>query len=533
MKETKRLWSDQDRLELVARRIAEGSVDITSQYKDWIAITFACASLGEAAREAYHTICAQYNGYSREECDQCFDNCLRTGRGDITLGTLMKLAQDHGVDTAMPRGPRPRTRMEEKEERANQFEEMCRFVSSRYAIRFNTWKKRVELRELTTDEWRPMNERDLNTIYTRLRQNGISVKQNDVKAFLESKDFAENYDAVKEWLDSLPPYDPATQTDYIYDFFAAHLIFANEKEAPFCLQMLKKWFVGMVALWRGDIRENPLMPVLCGPQHIGKTYFIRHILPPQLREYYKEPSPRDPVDKDFIISLSEVVMIFMDEFSISSDSRSNAYKSIITSSQSNLRDAFGHYREVRERKASLIGATNYKHFIRESEGNRRYLGVELAGTVNLNDSPLPYEDAFAQALWMLDNGYDPKPTQEESALISHHNANYMEANDCEEALGIFVRKPSEGERGEAYSSGELLQELNNRGFHGQAFNVVAIGRTMRRLGILPRKVNGYSKYLVVLLDYNQQKCRRIDDTAEILQAESNAEGKAQAEDDVI
>lgn len=502
-------YSDLEQLELIARRIAESGVDITREYGDWISVTFACASLGEAAREAYHTICRQYPEYRREDCDEKFDNCLRTGRGDIRLATLVKMAKDAGIDISLPRGPRPKTDVQRKEERENRFKLIRQKIEEQYEVRFNVWKNRVELRELPDGDWTPITDRDLSTLFTRLQEQGLPVKLNDLKALLESRDFSKDYDAVATWLDSLQEYNPETDPDYLQEFFAGHLQYGDPENGEFYQKMLVKWLVGMVKLWTGRAYENPIMPVLCGSQYIGKTYFIRHLLPPELRQYYKEPNPRDPVDKDFIISLSEVVMIFLDEFSISSDMKSDAYKAIITSVQSNLRDAYAHFREVRPRKASLIGATNQQQFIRDSEGNRRYIGIDLIGTTNLNDYPLPYEGAYAQALWLLNNGFDPKPTQEESVLISEHNRNYMIPNDCEEALKSFVRKPSGDETVEAFSAGELMQELNCRGFRGQAFNANNIGKAMRRMNFDCKKINGNNKYLVVIADNDRQKSERI------------------------
>ena len=109
-------FDDLEHLQLVANRIAESNVDITSDYQDWVRMTLACAALGEEARESYHKICSQYPRYQRAECDAKFDNCLRTGRGDISLGTLMKLAQDHGIDTSLPRGRRPMSKAQKKAE---------------------------------------------------------------------------------------------------------------------------------------------------------------------------------------------------------------------------------------------------------------------------------------------------------------------------------------------------------------------------------------------------------------------------------
>ena len=88
----KHSYNDLEHLQLVAQRLVEAGKDITANHGDWILVTFACASLGEQAREAYHTICSLYPGYKREECDEKFNNCLKTGRGQVSLGTLMKMA---------------------------------------------------------------------------------------------------------------------------------------------------------------------------------------------------------------------------------------------------------------------------------------------------------------------------------------------------------------------------------------------------------------------------------------------------------
>lgn len=95
-------FTDIERLRMIAERLHTTKVDITTTYDDWFHATAACASLGEEAREPYHLICSNYPSYKREECDQKFDNCLHSANGSITLGTLLKMAQDAGVDTTMP-----------------------------------------------------------------------------------------------------------------------------------------------------------------------------------------------------------------------------------------------------------------------------------------------------------------------------------------------------------------------------------------------------------------------------------------------
>lgn len=501
-------FSDLDHLRLVAGRLSDAGIDITSNFSDWVDVTLACASLGETAREPYHLICSQYPKYSREECDAKFDNCLKTGRGVVTLGTLMKLCKDHGIDTSKPRGRRMKTQQQREEEQQNKMELLKERLEGYAQFRFNTLKQQVEIKEPSAD-WRPMEERDLQTFYCRVKESGLSIRQQDVLAMIQSRDFTREFNPLADYLDSLPKFNPDEGHNYLREMFVEHLEFGDPEWEDYYDMVLQKWFVGMVALWLGMVDENPIMPVFSGSQHIGKTYFIRHLLPPELRRYLMEPAPSTPVDKDFIISTSEVPLIFLDEFSISSNMKSDAYKFLITSATSNLRDAYGHFRQTRRRRASLIAATNLRHFIRDIEGNRRYAAIDLAGTKDLNDHPLPYAGAYAQALWLLrEQGVSPKPTHEESMLISQHNNTFMEPNDCEEALRVFLRKPSELETAESLTSGDLMQELGNRGFRGRMFNAVEIGKAMKRMGFEGFKSGGHTKYRVVIADYDRQKRER-------------------------
>ena len=497
-------YSDVEHLEMVAQRLTEAGRDITASYVDWMNVTFACASLGEQARQAYHTICQLYPDYKHEECDSKFDNCLKSGNGGVTLGTLMKMAQDAGIDTSLPRGRRQKPAKQKKEEQENRICQMKEALASNSRWRFNVWRQRPEVSE-DGGEWRPVQDRDLDTFYCRLREQGIGIKQGDVKALIFSRDFCADYDACSDWLYSLKPWNPDTDPDYLHDFYVGHLEFGDPVNQPFYDQMLKKWHVGLVALMLGRTNENPQMPIFKGLQHIGKTYFVRHILPPELRDYRLEVGPAERIDKDFIISLSETPLILFDEISFGSDQKNEAFKYIVTSNRSNVRDAYAHFRESRQRRASLIATTNEERFIRDTEGNRRYLVVDLTGTVDLDAFPLPYEGAYAQALYLLDHGFQLKPTHEESQLITNHNRHYVEPNDCEEALLTFLTLPDGKDSEDTMTAGDILRELNYRGFHGRSYNAVTVGKAMKQLGFESKTIRGRLKYLVSVQDYDMHK----------------------------
>lgn len=501
--------SDAEYFELLCQRIQVAALNIAHSYDEYLTFCFICCEFGDAGRQWFHLLSSVDPKYDEKKADEKFNNCLQSTHHKWTIGTLVDICKQHGIDTSKPRGRHAKSDEEKAQEQKKLMDMAYSHLRNMAHWRFNTWLTRPEILE-PDSTWRPVVDRDLSTYYIRLKEAGVKVSANDVTHIIFSRDFTTDYNPFRSYGEELPKWKEG-DTDYIREFFIGHMEFGDPENVEFYDQMFHKWFIGMVGLWLGYVNENPLMPVLYGPQHVGKTFFVRHILPPQLASYLMSVNPAARVDKDFEISMSETPLMFLDEFNVSNLSKSEAYKYAITSSSSYLRDSYGHFREMRDRKASLIAATNHEKFIMESEGDRRYLAVNLVDTVNLNDHPLPYEGAYAQALWLLENGFDPKPTREESELISEHNMPYLMPNDCEEALRTFIRIPSELDNAEAYSAGDLLRELNQRGFSGRGFKTVAIGRAMKNMGFESKKVRGTFKYNVVLADFDRQKRERIDD----------------------
>lgn len=512
MKRNLESMSDREYFILLCQRLYDKNINVTHTYKEYVDFGFLCAGFDEDGRTWFHKLSSIDEKYSEKHCDIQFENCVKTSRHEITIASLVDLCKKHGIDTSKPRGRRTKTAEEKREEQKNLMESAFKLLRQWAHWRFNTCLNRPEIQE-PGENWRPVNDRDLSTYYCRLKEAGVKVSANDVAHIIFNRDFTSDYDPFRSYLDELPKWKEG-DPDYIQEFFIGHMVFGDPENLEFYALMFRKWFVCMVALWIKKVKENPMMPVLYGPQHIGKTFFVRHILPRQLASYLNEVNPSAKVDKDFEISLAETPLMFLDEFSVNSLQKSEAYKYAITSSSSYRRDSYGHFREMRDRKATLIAATNHDTFIMEAEGNRRYLAVNLLDTVNLNDHPLPYEGAYAQALWLLENGFDPKPTREESELISEHNLPYLMPNDCEEALRTFIRMPTPIDNAEAYSAGDLLRELNQRGFSARGFKAVAIGRAMKKMGFDSRKINGTYKYNVVLADYDRQKRERIEDATD-------------------
>lgn len=212
-------YSDLDKLELFAQQIHDSRIDITQDQKnEWTEIAYACASQGEAGREPYHLICSNYPNYSREECDRHFTYCLMTSKNCVGLGTLVKIAKNHGLELKLPKGRRPKSEGQHEEDRRNRFERMEEELLSYGQWRINKWLNRTEVKEGDNSEWHEIDDQDYSTFIMRLKKGGLNVSKNDMIDMTESRDFSPLYDACREYLDGLDAWEDG-DPDFIYDMF--------------------------------------------------------------------------------------------------------------------------------------------------------------------------------------------------------------------------------------------------------------------------------------------------------------------------
>lgn len=507
----KKKFTDLEHLQLVAGRIAQGGVDITREYEDWIKVTFACASLGEAAREPYHEICRYYPGYTREECDEKFDNCLRTGRGDVTLGTLMELAKRHGIDVSLPKGRRPKADKKEKEE--DLFIQISEWLAERYTFRYNTITEQTELKPKGDTEWYEMDDRQLNNLLTGLHADKVPVSKTNLETYICSPMFSPAYNPVVEFAESLPAWRPKHK-DYIAEMFN-HLRIENNEDRDFLLQMAKRWFVWMVAVAIEQDTKNELMLILAGEkENTGKTHFVLQFLPqPMCRYIHNLTQLSNFKDKDEVLALSRNIVFLADEIKINLTTL-NKLKNYVggaSASTTTERSPYGHFAVRRRVHASWIATTNEQIFLPDSTGDRRF--VVLPITERGKDyKTINQERAFAQAYYLATHpkAFPLKITTEETEKLKEINQKYVQQDLLTSLLPTILRQPRKGEQAQAVTTGEIIGWLTGRMGANRDFTPTKIGNAMKKLGFESRRSNTGTRYLVV----------------RVLVAELESEGKA-------
>lgn len=84
-------------VEILCREVEQKNADIFPDYPSWIQGCFACCELGVQGRTLFHRL-ARFNGKNSLEADERqFEECLRTSKHQVGLGTLFHLAAQNGV----------------------------------------------------------------------------------------------------------------------------------------------------------------------------------------------------------------------------------------------------------------------------------------------------------------------------------------------------------------------------------------------------------------------------------------------------
>ena len=520
--------SVREHVELVVSRIEANEIDITVHEQDWVNIILSLATaLGEEGRPFAHRVSRFYPRYNPSEVNEKFDWCLNHTQRKMGIGTFMQIAKDYDIDVSMPPGRYPedinsrkqsaiKTQEKRKRGRPRKIrdnDEETPFIQAMQKLeeiadyRYNVINEQVEYLPKDGDgtQWFELDDREFNTLYTRIKSASIRVNKTDFESMIRSKDISAPYNPIMDYLNSLPAYDPAShQGDSAIDDLFNHLVPEDKDKQPFLLKYGRKFFLNMVALMAGRNEDNQLMLVLVGKQNAGKSHFCKHLVPPQLKEFFRTVLPNDDLkDKDLNLALSSNVLILFDEFV--HHGRANQMKAFVSAGSTQIRRAYDRSAKNRVRRASIVATGNEKEYLSDLSGDRRYISIEVKSTVNFDEHPIRYDEAYAEALYLIQQpDYRPSLTKEEVEEISDNNKDFAEPNQCEESILRFFRKPLDGEVGSWYSASDIRDTILSRSsISSYELPVRSIGIAMNSLGFSMIKPQNRARYLAVIISENE------------------------------
>ncbi|KXT35441.1 VirE protein [Bacteroides uniformis] len=384
-----------------------------------------------------------------------------------------------------------RSSLNKDQETAFRLEE---FMKRRYEFRYNTVLGDLEYRQRDSIHFyfQPADQRVRSSIAMKALKEGVRVWDRDITRFLSS-DYVPLYNPIEEYLYNTGRWDGKDRIRALADLVPCH--------NPHWRELFYRWFLGMVAHWRGIDKQhgNNTSPLLVGPQGYRKSTFCRILLPPELRFGYT-----DSIDfkskQEAERSLGRFFLINIDEFDQINANQQGFLKHLLQKPVANLRKPYGTTIQEMRRYASFIGTSNLKDLLTDPSGSRRFICIEVTGPIQTNVT-INYHQLYAQAMHDIMKGERYWLDDTDEAIVKEYNREFERVDPLEELFLCHFRGAEESEEGEWLTAMQIFNDLQQKTRDKLAINrIAAFGRTLRKLDILNKKSNRGTLYHLVRIE---------------------------------
>ena len=418
----------------------------------------------------------------------------------------------------LPRSVRKKEKENDSSHKKATVEEMEEFINGYMKFRMNMLTHQIETQliadaytdrpEASACHWQRLTDHIENSLWCAMQHHGMAVNLNELHTLLGS-DFVKEYHPLKEYLDGLPPWDG--ETDYIGRLAAM----VHVKESPHSplqqdksrerndlsetpvrfADILKRWMVSMIAAALDETVVNQVILTLIGRQGSYKTSFMQHILPPVLSEYYTTKSNSSRMTKDDLFTMTENLVINLEEIDTMPPSELNQLKAMVTQRYVDERRAYGRNKVHLPHVASFVATGNNLQFLTDDTGNRRWLPFEVEDIDSPWEADIPYEGIYSQTYALYqDVNFRYWFTDKEIQQLRGHVQQFEVPRPEYELILTYYRKPVGLERGVYTTSSQIIGRFGNTSLR---LSLQKVGRAMRELGFRQVKASNANYWVVV------------------------------------
>ena len=399
----------------------------------------------------------------------------------------------------IPNVPLPADWTEDKEEKGakRDIQKMMDFLSERYEFRYNTVMKYTEFVPKAKGWWgfRPVDPIIQNSITLDVQRAGINVSIRDVKNFVNST-FIKQYNPVDDFMMSC--YNQWDGKDHIRAL--ARTVPTN---CPYWEDWFYTWFLAMVDQWRqisGRQYGNSVAPLLISKQGYNKSTFCRRLLPQELQWGYNDNLILTE-KRQVLQAMSQFLLINLDEFNqISPKVQQGFLKNLIQLPSVKIKPPYGSHVTEFPRTASFIATSNMDDILTDPSGNRRFIGIELTGPIDVSLRP-NYHQLFAQAEAAIRQGERTYFDAEQTALIMENNQRFQQQQPIVQCFLESFAPANDEKEGEYMTAAAIFGELKARyGSSLEAKSLLSFGRVLKNIeGLKNKRTMKGTEYRVVRL----------------------------------
>lgn len=383
----------------------------------------------------------------------------------------------------------------DRKELSDNIMSMIGFLCKKYDFRYNSVMKCTEYRPKEKDYWgyQPVDARVQKRMTLEVQLANIRVSIKDVRNYLES-DLLSTYNPVENFLFNCE--GKWDGKDHI-----RALARTVPTDNPYWEDWFYTWFLAMVDQWRTYSHRkygNSVAPLLISKQGYNKSTFCRSLVPPELQWGYNDNLVLSE-KRQVLQAMCQSLVINLDEFNqISPQVQQGFLKNIIQLPSVKIKPPYGSHVQEFPRMASFIATSNMEDILSDPSGNRRFLGIELTGPIDVSQRP-NYEQLYAQALSALRAGEKTYFDAEQTRLIMANNRKFEVVSPVDQYFDLYFDLTDDAKQGEYLTAAEIFQELKSHiGSSLKLNSLIAFGRKLSQMPTIHRKrFNDGMRYLVV------------------------------------
>ncbi|MBY6931881.1 virulence-associated E family protein [Clostridium botulinum] len=237
--------------------------------------------------------------------------------------------------------------------------------------------------------------------------------------------------------------------------------YLGSEDTPYTRVIMKKWLVAGVKRIYNPGAKFDNMPILSGPQGMGKSTFLKklgmHWFTDNNIDIRDSKSTIEIIRGKFIVEMAELSGLKKADI--------ETVKSYITRTEFEARTAYAKHTTKLPIQWLYCGTTNDKEFLKDPTGNRRFWPVD----VGINKcSKSVFEDLseneviqiWAEAIMLYKNGYSIILGKEEEKYAIEQQKAHAETDELEQILEDRFRWDAPKEQWGKYNYTEICTSLN-------------------------------------------------------------------------
>lgn len=315
------------------------------------------------------------------------------------------------------------------------------WLRGRALFRYNIVAEMLEWTHLNAENWSRLQDRQTRSWLAMFeKETGIAISHDRFRTYVDNDDYTYRFDPFRAYFDALV-WD---QHDHLGHLFST-LKSTNDDWHRF---IITKWLVATFACAYYGARtyRNEIFLIFTGAQGLGKTTYLRTLVPPALKEYKHEGVIDD--GKDSILQRMRSIISINDEMSVLSRGDIEGLKARVSEDVFLVRKPYAVEPILSERRVSYCGLINADEFLTDHTGNRRFQVVDVVD-IDLNAlRQVCIDQVWAQIKYLFYSGqYAPYLTKEEQVYCNVISEGFRVSTLEEDLLNRYLEPCSASDDG--------------------------------------------------------------------------------------